>query len=125
TDRVYLDPAFSPKQAANRYIGWIGDEIERGCDLYKLIYKDQSIGFFTFKDLGEGVYFPFLSGMYSGFKQGGLGLGTAYYPVIETKKRDGKQTSSYISSNNVSTVKNHVFLKYYFDDINYVYVKHN
>lgn len=51
TDRVCLDPHFSPVQAANRYEGWISDELDRGSQTYKLTYKDSSIGFFTFKDL--------------------------------------------------------------------------
>jgi hypothetical protein len=124
TDRIFLDPCFTKEQAANRYVGWISDEFARGADLYKLIYKDKPIGFFTFKDLGDGVYYPFLAGIYEEYKQGGIGLSTLYYPIIEAIKRGGKQIDTYISTNNVIIVRNHVLLNFVFQKTQYIYIKH-
>ncbi len=124
TDRIYLDPYFTKEQAANRYIGWITDEVARGTDVYKLTYKDQSIGFFTMKDLGAGRYYPFLAGMYDSHRNSGLGFNIAYKPMCEIAKRGGKSISTYISTNNNMAVRIHVSMDFSFDETMYVYVKH-
>ena len=125
TDRVSLDPHFTTEQASNRYICWIQDEIARGADVYKLIYKDQSIGYFTMKNLGDGVYYPFLSGMYRTYRTSGLGFNIAYKPLCEIAARGGTSVSTYISTNNDSAVRLHVSLGFRFDEITYVYTRHN
>lgn len=125
TDRIYLDPFFTQQQAADRYIGWIGDEVARGTDVYKLTYKSEAIGFFTMKDLGNGVYYPFLAGMYESHRQSGLGFNIAYKPMCEIATRGGKSISTYISTNNNNAVRLHVSLGFSFDQTVYVYVKHN
>ena len=68
TDRVALDSNFSLQQANNRYIGWISDEIEKGTEVFKYIYHNQTIGFFTFKEIARGVYYPFLAGIYKQYQ---------------------------------------------------------
>jgi hypothetical protein len=125
TDRVSLDPHFTREQASNRYIFWIQDEMERGTDVYKLMYKDQSIGYFTMKDLGDGVYYPFLAGMYRSHKNSGLGFNIAYKPLCEIAARGGTSVSTYISTNNDSAVRLHASLGFRFDEITYVYTRHN
>lgn len=125
TDRVCLDPYFTQAQAANRYVGWISDELERGSQAYKLTYKDNPIGFFTFKDLGNGVYYPYLAGMYKNGIKTGLGLNTLIKPISEAIKRSGRMLSTYISSNNLNAVHVHTLLNFKFQEIDYVYVKHN
>lgn len=125
TDRIFLDPHFTKDQAANRYIGWIQDETARGSDVYKLTYKDQPIGFFTLKDLGDGIYYPFLAGMYASHNNSGLGFNIAYKPMCEIAKRGGKSISTYISTNNDKAVRIHVSMGFSFGKTNYIYVKHN
>jgi len=125
TDRVYLDPCFTREQAANRYIAWIHDEAARGSEVYKLTYKNQSIGFFTMKDLGGGVYYPFLAGMYETHKTSGLGFNITYKPLCEIARRGGRSISTYISMNNDKVVRIHVSLGFSIDQIAYVYIKHN
>jgi hypothetical protein len=124
TDRIYLDPYFRKEQAADRYVGWIADEVAQGTDVYKLTYKDQPIGFFTMKDLGAGRYYPFLAGMYDSHRKSGLGFNIAYKPMCEIAKRGGKSISTYISTNNNQAVRIHVSLGFSFDQTLYVYVKH-
>jgi hypothetical protein len=125
TDRIYLDANFTRKQSAERYIGWIQDEIVHGSDVYKLTYKGESIGYFTMKDLGDGVYYPFLAGMYKSHNNSGLGFNIAYKPMCEIAARGGKLISTYISTNNERVVRILVSMGFSFDQINYVYVKHN
>jgi len=124
TDRVCLDPYFSLETAANRYVGWISDELDRGSQVYKLTYKDKSIGFFTFKDIGNGVYYPFLAGMYKDSIKTGLGINTIAKPIYEAIKRNGRMISTYISSNNLNAVHVHASLNFKFNEISYVYIKH-
>jgi hypothetical protein len=125
TERVYLDPHFTREQAANRYICWIQDETAHGADLYKLLYQGQSIGYFTLKHLGGGVYYPFLAGMYEGHRSSGLGFNIAYKPMCEIAARGGESISTYISTNNDKAVRIHVSMGFRFEEIKYVFVKHN
>lgn len=125
TDRVSLDKTFTKEQATNRYVGWINDEISRGCEMFKLIYKDKNIGFFAFKEVEEGVFYPFLAGMYEEYQKTGLGAIFNYKPMKEAKSRNGKKISTYISTNNSNTVRMHVLNGFEFGDIKYIYVKHN
>lgn len=125
TDRVSLDPHFAKERAAERYVGWIQDEIARGTDVYKLTLKDQSIGYFTMKHLGDGVYYPFLGGMYESHRSSGLGVIVAYKPMCEVTARGGRSISTHISTSNESAVRMHVSLGFNFGQMTYVYVKHN
>ena len=124
TDRIYIDPYFSHEQAANRYVNWICDELERGCKIFKLTYKNNSVGFFTFKDMGEGVCYPFLSGMYQDYLKSGLGISTIEKPLKEAINMNYKKLSTFISSNNTSTFSAHVALNFSFKKIYHVYIKH-
>jgi hypothetical protein len=124
TDRICLDPHFTKEQAADRYIGWIQDEVARDADVYKLVYRNQSIGYFTLKDLGDGVYYPFLAGMYQSHRNSGLGFNAAYKPMCEIRARGGTSVSTYISTNNGRAVRLHATMGFRFDEIAYVYIKH-
>lgn len=124
TDRIALDPMFTVEQAANRYVGWLKDEISRGTEMYKYIYKNQIVGFFAFKRVGEGIYFPFLAGIYKDFQKSPLGMVYLYKPLIEAKKRNAKCVSTYISTNNSNAVRMHVQFGFTFKEMKNVYVKH-
>ena len=124
TDRIYIDPYFSHEKAANRYVNWIGDELERGCKNFKLTYKNDSVGFFTFKDMGNGVCYPFLAGMYEKYLNSGLGICTIEKPLKHAIKMNYKKYSTFISSNNTSTFSAHVALNFSFRKIYHVYIKH-
>ena len=124
TDRIALDRYFSKKQAADRYIGWISDEINRGTEIYKNKYKGKNIGFFTFKEIDEGIYYPFLAGVYKEYQNSPLGMLYLYKPLVEAKKRNGKRVSTYISTNNANAVRMHVQFGFQFMESTNVYVKH-
>jgi hypothetical protein len=124
TDRVSVDPRFGKERAAERYVGWIQDEIERGTDVYKLTHKGQAIGYFTMKHLGDGVYYPFLGGMYESHQSSGLGFLVAYKPMCEVAARGGRAISTHISTNNERAIRMHVSLGFSFGQVTYVYVKH-
>ena len=125
TDRVSLDPHFTKERAAERYVGWIQDELARGTDVYKLTLKQQAIGYFTMKHLGDGVYYPFLAGMYETHRSSGLGFLIPHKPKCEVVARGGRSISTYISTNNEAAIRMHVSAGFNFGQVTYVYVKHN
>ena len=125
TDRIALDTNFSGKQAATRYKNWITDDLSRGTQLYKITYKDDVIGFFTFKEIGAGIYYPFLAGLYEKYNTSGLGFSIIRKPTEEAIKRGGNVISTYVSSNNMSVVRTHLQQGFIIQDIKNVFVKHN
>lgn len=126
TDRIYFDSHFTKEQAVNRYKYWIRDEMNRGSELFEIIYKEQAIGFFIQKQLDEKTYYPFLAGLYTG-NQDKIGLGFAVLakPIEDVIQRGGKFISTYVSSNNLSIVKLHAQLGFLPNKIYNVFVKHN
>jgi hypothetical protein len=124
TDRVFLDPYFNKEQAANRYINWINDELNKGSELYIIKYKNNKIGFFTFKQISESTYYPFLAGLFNEYKDSGLGFSIVYCPVVEVKRRAGKKIKTSISSNNQAVAKIHFMLGYMVDRMYYILTKH-
>lgn len=124
TDRIYLDAAFAKEQAAERYIYWLQDELKRGGQLYKLVYKADAIGFFIFQETPDGGSYPFLSGLYESTKTPGLGNILLHKIIKEAARRGLKNISSFISTNNLPVVKVHIAEGFTITNINYVYIKH-
>jgi hypothetical protein len=124
TDRIARDPVFGMRAATNRYVSWIQSELSRGTEVFKLVWKDKSVGFFTLKSIGDGVYYPFLAGIYQNEVRFPLGIATAYFPLREIASRKGRMIETFISTNNVSAVRMHVALGFTFSEICYAYVKH-
>lgn len=124
TDRIFLDSYFTKEQAQNRYVNWISDELTRGTELYKLIYKNENIGFFTFKQIDNGVYYPFLAGVYKKYQTSGLGAIFCYKPIIEARKRNAKLISTYVSTNNSNTLRLHSMFGFATKSISYVFIRH-
>lgn len=125
TDRILLDSFFTEIQAATRYINWIKDELERTTQAYKIVYKGDAIGFFTFKEVSENTYYPFLAGLYNKYANSGLGFTTLRKPIEEVIRRNGKLISTYASTNNPFVVRAHIQQGFTIGDTQYVYIKHN
>jgi hypothetical protein len=125
SDRIILDSHFTGDQAAMRYINWIKDELAKTTQVFKILHKDQAIGFFTFKEIGEHIFYPFLAGMYEKYALSGLGFTTLSKPIEEAKKRNGKFISTYTSTNNPSVVRVHTQQGFTIKELQYVYIKHN
>ena len=124
TDRVILDPFFTPEQAANRYVMWMNDELERGSQLFSYKYKEQPVGFSCMKNIREGVYYPVLGGVYITDKPLPIGSAIVYKQLEIAQSLGGKELYTFISSNNLAVVKTYSQLGYTFEDIKYVFVKH-
>jgi hypothetical protein len=124
TDRIILDPYFTRKQANDRYKGWINQETENGSQIYKMIYRGSTVGFFTYKDVGNGVYYPYIGGIYQKYLKAGIGFTQNCCEINEAIKRNAKKMLSSYSTNNRGASSIHMSMGYILDEITYVYVKH-
>lgn len=125
SDRIILDHHFSSSQASTRYINWITDELEKTTKVYKITYKEETIGFFTFKSIDDKIYYPFLAGLYKKYSKSGLGFTTLRKPIEEAIKRGGTMISTYASTNNPIVIRSHTQQGFSINNIQYVFVKHN
>lgn len=114
-DRVSLDPYFTQEQANNRYIGWINDEITHGSQLYKLVYKGETVGFFVLRNQGNGGFFACIGGIYPNYQQFGFGLCMNYFEIYEGVKRNAKRIMSSFSTNNRGASAIHFSMGYILD----------
>lgn len=124
TDRVVLDPQFSPEQAALRYVNWIADERARGATVHEISFRGSRVGFFVFRASEDGVGISVLSGLYSAKSTPGMGTALLYFILQEARTRNCTRLSSFISSNNLAVVKTHLNLGFKIDEISYVYIRH-
>ncbi len=125
TDRILLDNAFTNNQASQRYCNWIAEEVKRQTQVFKIVYKTDTIGFFTFKSISDGVFYPFLAGLYKKFENSGMGFATLRKPIDEAIKRGGAMISTYASTNNLPVIRAHTQQGFQINGIQYVFVKHN
>ena len=125
SDRVSLDPHFTLEIANKRYIGWIKDEIKKGGNIYKVMFKGQICGFFTLRYAGNQIYNAALGGIYEKFQNAGFGLSLHYFEIMEAKKLKAKKVKTHFSSNNRPGAAIHFALGYTLGDQYYVYIKHN
>ena len=123
-DRVSLDPYFTQKQANNRYIGWITDETNRGGQIYKLVYRNNDIGFFTFKVIDEKVCYPYIAGVYKNYQSFGFGFCMNYFEIKEALARNMRRINSAYSSNNRGASAIHLSMGYILNEQYYVFIKH-
>ena len=122
---VVRDPYFTKQQSNDRYVGWIRDEIERGTDFYKLIFKGEEAGFFGLKQMRPGVLFPFLAGLYpEGPKALGLGYVLCYHEIIKAAENGAKTITGAVSSNNIPSLAALTAYGYTVDGAVSVFVKH-
>ena len=124
TDRVALDPKFSPSISNERYVNWLRDEIEQGGSVYEVIYNNKGVGFFTFREDGSERDNSVLSGLYRELSLPGVGNVLLLKILEEARKRSLKTLTSHISTNNLAVVKTHQSLGFRISGIRYIYVKH-
>ena len=115
TDRIYLDPYFDRDKAAQRYINWSRDMLNKGHIPCKVMYRGETVGFFN----------DSLSGVYSKFLGTGMGL-FVQYSCIDVVRYIGKtKAEAVVSSNNLEVVNIRIKLGCQIKKVNTVFVKHN
>lgn len=123
TDRIAVDPHFSVELANKRYIGWIGDALERGATALNIYYKNQPAGFVVYKADGD-IADVLLGGMYSDFVTKGIGV-AVYSKAYEYIKEQGiKKTFTAVSTNNNSSYRANMAIGYDVYKFDYIYIKH-
>lgn len=124
TDRVYLDERFTHEQAAQRYVSWIKDELDRGAFLYEVLLDEKEVGFFAYKEIEPGVSYPFLIGLYPECRGRHLGPNLIAESLLLSRERGCRLSSTVVSSNNIAVIKCHELVGSYIHQIQYVFVKH-
>jgi len=120
TDRIALDSNFGIDISALRYVNWLQDEVQRGGEVFEVLYKEKPVGFFALKDLSNGKYDVFLGGLYKNESAMGLGFSILSKEIIELQKRQAKLYVTHISSNNLAIIR--LFVNLGFSPVNIVYV---
>lgn len=123
TDRVALDPRFSPTQAADRYVNWLRDETERGARVCELWLSGRRAGFFVLRIGEDGAARSVLSGLYDAASTPGLGSVLLNRILTEAAALTTTGLTSYISTNNLAVIKTHISQGFSIVDIKYVYVR--
>jgi hypothetical protein len=127
SDRVYLDPAFTHEQAANRYIGWVRDEINHGALVFKGLVEDKPFGFFTLYKDDANIAHASITGVYKGYENSGIGLGLYWHMVNQAAQLGCKAMTGggvAVSCNNVRSLKACLAVGFEVKRVIYVYVKH-
>lgn len=126
TDRISLDSYLGKELAAARYINWIRNLFYREDSmLCKLIHEEREIGFFLFKKINEKIYSSVLVGLYTEFKNKGLGFSVVEQHILWAVENHVEQIVTRVSSNNLRSLKLHLNFGYEIKDIYYVFRRIN
>jgi len=124
TDRISLDPAFSPELAANRYVGWIGDLLERGGKVFKCSLKDDIFGYFTSIISADNFNVVNNIGIYKKYENAGLGMALVNTIIRHSSESGAKKLIGGMSANNLPSLKSQVSAGFQITGIDYIYVRH-
>ena len=124
TDRISLDPHFTPAQAANRYQHWIEDELNRGSRAYITAFKSEDIGFSILRNDGEGRFNGLFGGLYLEKRKTALGFAIGWANIMKAKELGGTTIETNVATNNLAAFKMNLSIGYEVADIFYVLVKH-
>lgn len=125
TDRIYIDPMFTKRQAAQRYDFWIKDLINSGNIPYKVMFGGETVGFFLNKEREENVYDGLLAATYSDFEGSGMGYCIQYAGIKSAIDRGAHKYIGHISANNPAVLKVLLSIGFYIKTIEYKFIKHN
>ena len=124
TDRFYLDPAFDNSVSSLRYKNWIRYEFyNKSVFLASLIVEGDEIGFFLMTKIDDNKYSSTLAGIFSQFKNSGLGIAAIGKPIFWAYDNKIDKILSRISSNNILSLKVHLELGYKINNVLYVFRK--
>jgi len=123
TDRIAMDSNFGKDIAANRYFNWIKDEVLKGNNIYEILYKEEPIGFFGLKQIGDRSFDNFLAGLYIEKSNFGFGFSTITKSIEEIKIRNGKYLITHVSSNNISIYRLYIQLGFMVNNHSYCMTK--
>ena len=123
TDRIYLDDSFDKGASERRYKNWIATTFHKN-ELYKLVYKEDIVGF-TYGSYCNNIYRGLLGGIFTPYKDLGLGISIIQKPIYESIKRNIKYFETKISSNNLNVLTLYQSFNFEIYKIENVFVKIN
>lgn len=120
-DRISIDPEVGKDIGAQRYKNWVLDEFNRGNIFsYQLELGATPIGFFILKKQNPTTLFAMLAGLFSPFKNKGLGLSIVQKPIDWAKENNYSSIVTRNSSNNSESFKIHLACGYKLNSIYYL-----
>lgn len=125
TDRIALDPYFSPALAGRRYAFWLEDLAAAGKTAFLLSqYDGRDIGFNAVTD--KGSYFDgVLGGLFPEYLGSGLGFANAYCSYAGSYDLGARRMISHVSANNFSMLQLHLMFGMRVTDVKSCLIRHN
>lgn len=124
TDKVARDPYFGKQKAGIRYYNWCKDIIGQGGFTVMCNYKEDTIGFETYKVDTDGRCTNIIGGVFPEYNNKGLGFAPLYVELLSQKEKGVRKVHTAVSSNNVPVLKVHEMLGYKVDRMSYILIKH-
>lgn len=125
TDRIYIDPMFTKRQAAQRYDFWIKDLINTGNIPYKVSYAGDIVGFFLNKEANSNIFEGLLAATYSAYERSGMGYCVQYAGIKSAIERGANKYIGHVSANNPEVLKVLLSIGFAIKTIEYIFIKHN
>ena len=124
SDRISIDPDFSPSQSGNRYANWVKGLLRQGGKLYEVLQGEKPIGFFVITRVDETTVDPVLMGLYDEQNDRGMGALLHKKTLDTCFQWDCEKLKSTIVSNNAKVLRVYVNAGATIADTLYTYVKH-
>ena len=124
TDKIASDPFFGPDKSGFRYYNWCKDIMDQGGVTVLSKYKNEVIGFETYKMDEKGSVTNIIGGVFPEYSNKGLGFAPLYVELLSQKEKGAKKVHTAVSSNNVPVLKVHEMLGYRVDKMTYILIRH-
>ena len=124
TDRIALDPFFSPEIANLRYKNWLKDELARGNALTKGVYDGEIFAFGAYKMLDGNVMQAYLGGMFNDYLNCGLAIPATFKSIQNYLSLKPKKIVTHFSTNNHNSLMCDISAGYVIKGISDIYIKH-
>ncbi len=121
-DRISNDVIFGKEKAAERYINWIEDLIEKGAFPYVIRYREDNTGFVILQTDDAKIYHSVLGGGYKKYRKSGMGIIQKEQEIV--KLLGGKKVITSVSSNNANQLKALILNGYMPYGVDHIFVKH-
>jgi hypothetical protein len=124
TDRIALDPSFSPQQAGHRYVCWIRDLLQQGGALHVAAYNGRDVAFGVAIERQPGAWEASLGGVFPEPGTSGLGFASVYLNTAVPRQQGGAKVVTRVSSNNLPIFRLHLLFGYEPTNLEYVLIRH-
>ena len=123
TDRVSIDPCFGIEKSAQRYLGWMADEIEKKSDIFALKFRDEVFGFSILKKDCDSCHAK-LGAVFYEKRRPGLGMYLNYFNIIASINLGCSSLYAPFSSNNLPVFSMNQMLGFKIKPLYNILVKH-